>query len=97
MKEGLLVDLVGDYQEEIVMLSSERPYESEERGQPRLVQAIHSLFGWWIILEQLLKDILVFYIENLILECEQKFWSLVNGYLILQELQQRRIITVQTN
>lgn len=78
MNEGLLVDFVRNCQEQVVMVVRERPNESEERGQARLVQTIHSLFGGWIILEQLFEDILVFDIENLVLKSEEKLWGLVN-------------------
>ncbi len=56
------------------------------------VETVKGLLGRWIILDQLLQNVLIFNIEYFILESEKKFRLLIQRDFILQEFQQRCIV-----
>jgi len=71
VNERLLIDLVLDCNKKLVVVSGEGSDEGQERSQTRLIQAIDGFRSRWIILEERFKDMLIFNIENLILESKQ--------------------------
>jgi hypothetical protein len=86
MDEGLLVDLVLDGHEQLVVLGREGLDVGEEGGKTVGIEAVHGLFGWRIVLDERLQDVLILHVEDLVLESKEEFGVFVEGDLVLEEL-----------
>ena len=78
------------------MFGSERADVAEERSAAFLVECVDGLLGGRVVDDEFDEDALVLLVEDLVLEREQQLGFLVYRHFVLQELQQRRVVVLQT-
>lgn len=95
--KGLLIDSILNVLEELVVVIRERLQEAEEWSEALFIKDIDSFFKRRIVLNQVLKDLLVFNIENFILKGKQNIRFFVDRHLIFKELKETGVVLIKAD